>query len=171
MISDDTDQNVTEFIQDMSAKLKDKYIYGGVMDLANQIKQNQQKAYVDKTFKISSAQAHIDVNAARKFYQQVCEISFPMYLYNSFKTKWNLTGEFCTHVIDEYAKFLTILKFSDRDVCPGVWVDELWHTHMESTKLYRDTCLSLFGTIVGHKGSDLSETDQKASFENYQYTL
>lgn len=171
MVLEEDIPKITDFIEYQHSKINNVKSIQDLIDLAEKIKSLQQRDFVPTTLRVDSAWEEIDVEDALQFYEKVWEISFPTYLYNKFQSKWNLTDEFCTHIFNEYAKFLTLIKFTKGGLCPGVWVDELWHTHMECTKLYRDTWITLFGNLIGHNGSDFSECDQLKSSENYQYTL
>ena len=66
---------------------------------------------------------------------------------------------------------MTLICLYDDQIAPGFWVDQLWHTHMVSTKNYRDFCLSLkskatqdldlkeqdLRNFIGHMPGDYSE--------------
>ena len=107
----------------------------------------------------------------QQFLEALYDIEFPKSLLENFKREWVLSDEFATQVFIEYLRFMTLICLYDDQISPGFWVDQLWHTHMVSTKNYRDFCLSLkskatqdldlkeqdLRNFIGHMPGDYSE--------------
>ena len=105
------------------------------------------------------------------YFEQVINIEFPQYLLETFKNEYILEDTFAKLIFVEYAKFLVMIKLNDCDIGPGFWVDMLWHTHMQYTKMYRDFCYSFFGKVVGHLPNNDCITNKDESKELHKNTL
>ena len=112
-----------------------------------------------------------DQNLIEKYLEQVINVEFPQYLFETFKNEYILDDAFAKRIFVEYAKFLVMLKLDNCDISPGFWVDMLWHTHMQHTKLYRDFCYSFFGRMIGHHPNNDSRYNKNEYEDFHKNTL
>ena len=105
------------------------------------------KQYLENQFDIWD-QYDADV---KDTYLKYINIDLPQTLLDKFKLRYNMTNELATMIFIEYAKFLTLMTwYPDTIICPGFWVDQLWHAHMEDTYSY----MHYVKINKGHKPSD-----------------
>lgn len=86
------------------------------------------------------------------------------------RMKWS--HEFALQVIEEYRKFLFLLKTAGHEVTPAKSVDEAWHLHLQYTRSYWEhLCLEIFNEAIHHKPGNGSGEDIEKYAAVYQRTL
>lgn len=89
---------------------------------------------------------------------------------NSYREGWTL--EFALRVIEEYRKFLYLLKTAGHMVTPSMAVDEAWHVHLIYTRSYWvDLCLNIFGEAIHHLPGNGNADDTAKWAAIYERTL
>mmetsp|Transcript_8021 Transcript_8021/g.7098 ORF Transcript_8021/g.7098 Transcript_8021/m.7098 type:complete len:326 (-) Transcript_8021:28-1005(-) len=88
-----------------------------------------------------------DDEDTKYLYQRLLNLNFPSTLLDSFKSYWCLSDEFIFQVFLNYLKYLVIATLNNYEVSPDFWTDQLWHTHMQHCKHYRETCNLLKNTV------------------------
>jgi hypothetical protein len=117
----------------------------------------------------------------RKLWDQLCAFVFdePGAAYpfsarlakrNSYRGGWS--QEYAVRVLDEYRKFLYLLRTAGHDVTPSMAVDEAWHIHLIYTRSYWvDLCLKIFGVAVHHQPGNGNDEDTAMWAAVYERTL
>ena len=83
---------------------------------------------------------------------------------------WNLG--YALRVIEEYRKFLYLLKTAGHWVTPSKSVDEAWHTHLLYTQSYWiDLCCNIFGEPIHHHPGNGNPDDTEMWEAIYERTL
>ncbi|MBY0550291.1 MAG: hypothetical protein K2W95_23640 [Candidatus Obscuribacterales bacterium] len=86
------------------------------------------------------------------------------------RMKWS--HEFALQVIEEYRKFLFLLKTAGHEVTPAKSVDEAWHLHLQYTRSYWEhLCLEIFNEAIHHNPGNGSGEDIEKYAAVYQRTL
>ncbi len=79
---------------------------------------------------------------------------------------------FALRVIDEYRKFLYLLKTAGHTVTPSKSVDEVWHLHLIYTHSYWEVlCADIFQEPIHHNPGDGSIEDIEKYAAIYERTL
>jgi len=79
---------------------------------------------------------------------------------------------FALLVIDEYRKFLFLMKTAGHMVTPSLFVDQAWHLHLIYTVSYWERlCLEIFNQPMHHSPGDGSNEDKEKFAAIYARTL
>ena len=74
-------------------------------------------------------------------------------------------------VLNEYGRFMTLIKlYPEHSFVPCNDVDEVWHTHLIYTKLYKNFCEDVFGFFLHHNPL-ITEEDGVRMVSGYVKTL
>lgn len=84
----------------------------------------------------------------KEVYHEIYE-QLPLNLDVTMERKY-CTGDQSPYYIQEYAKFLTMLYFTNKALTPSEEVDQVWHCHQSMTIEYRDFCDNVFGKFIHH---------------------
>ena len=86
--------------------------------------------------------------------------------------RMNWKYPFTLQVIDEYRKFLYLLKTAGHMVTPSQSVDEVWHLHLNYTVSYWEhLCVGIFKEPMHHHPGNGSNADLEKFAAIYQRTL
>lgn len=86
------------------------------------------------------------------------------------RNRW--THEFALRVVEEYRKFLFLLKAAGHMVTPSTVVDEAWHLHLMYTYSYWEVlCMRIFKEPMHHYPGNGSAEDQEKFAVIYERTL
>jgi len=95
---------------------------------------------------------------------------YPFSLRLAKRQKW--THEFALRVIEEYRKFLFLLKAAGHMVTPSTIVDEAWHLHLIYSYSYWELlCVRIFKEPIHHHPGNGSDEDQEKFAAIYERTL
>ena len=70
-------------------------------------------------------------------------------------------------LLQEYAKFLTLMRLTADGLSPGGGVDEVWHFHILHTAQYRRFCAQVFGKFLHHVPTEPDASAVKRTLELY----
>ena len=142
-------------------------------DFIGEIRLRFTRNFADEEIKIEEDETvpDFDQSLVKEYFEQVINIGLPQYLFDTFQNEYILDDTLAKQIFVEYAKFLVMLKLDCSDISPGFWIDMLWHTHMQHTKLYRDFCHSFFGKVIGHHPNNDSRYEQEEYDESHQNAL
>lgn len=95
------------------------------------------------------------------------------YAYSHRLSRYNSWSyDFALRVIEEYRKFLFLLKAAGHIVSPSKIVDQAWHLHLIYTHSYWEVlCLRIFKQPMHHYPGNGSSQDQKKFAAIYERTL
>lgn len=86
------------------------------------------------------------------------------------RNKWDIA--LALRVIEEYRKFLFLLKVTGHMVTPSTFVDEAWHLHLIYTYSYWEVlCMRIFKQPIHHHPGNGSDADQAKFAALYERTL
>ena len=86
--------------------------------------------------------------------------------------RMNWSQLFALQVIEEYRKFLYLLKTAGHEVTPSKNVDEAWHLHLQYTRSYWEhLCLEIFNEPMHHNPGNGSGKDIEKYAAVYERTL
>ena len=97
-------------------------------------------------------------------------VCYPFVVRLSEENGWTL--EFATLVVEEYRKFIYLLRSTGRFVTPSLAVDECWHLHLQNTNSYwQELCTLGNGRPIHHHPGNGSKGDSTRFKAIYQRTL
>jgi hypothetical protein len=64
--------------------------------------------------------------------------------------KQGFTSEEATHALNEYLKFLVLIRTTKEQFAPSEVADIAWHAHILHTQLYEPFCRKHFGKFLHH---------------------
>lgn len=106
----------------------------------------------------------------QEFEFDVSGVPEPFSLRLARKMEWH--HNYTLRVIDEYRKFLYLLKTAGHMVTPSKAVDEVWHLHLIYTHSYWEVlCVGIFKEAVHHHPGDGSTADMEKYAAIYERTL
>ncbi len=86
------------------------------------------------------------------------------------RNKWE--HAFALRVVEEYRKFLFLLKVTGHMVTPSTFVDEAWHLHLIYTYSYWEVlCMRIFKQPIHHHPGNGNDDDQAKFAAIYERTL
>jgi hypothetical protein len=94
----------------------------------------------------------------------------PLNLSKIFRRKY-CVGEKSSDYIKEYARFMTMLYFTNNPLTPSEEVDQVWHTHQCMTIEYRNFCRTIFGKFIYHIPTVGGESESTKHVNLYDKTI
>lgn len=103
---------------------------------------------------------------------QLDEPGVPLPFSVKLAQRMDWSHEYALRVVEEYRKFLFLLKAAGYAVTPSKHVDEAWHLHLQYTKSYwEELCLRIFEQAMHHNPGNGSGEDREKYAAIYERTL